>query len=167
MWVFIFFKFCKVCHPEWIRSKRYSGSTGRYFTFVFSLTPCSICGHHVATFYMKKSHYFSTYWIFFITLVREGALRTSRRRISCFSMFFYCKNFTTEGCQDNVTTRLHSGRSGARIAAGARDCFSSRKCPYRPWAQLVSCSLWTVGFFPGVRRPRREAEHSPPFVAEV
>lgn len=110
------------------------------------MTRWSIYEHHVATFYMKKSHYFPIYCVLFISLLWEGALPTSRRRISCFSIFFYCKSFTTEGSRDNVMTRLQAGRSGVRILAGVRDFFLFSKNS-RPTLGSISL-LFTVNRWP-------------------
>ena len=39
--------------------------------------------------------------------------------------------------------------------------------PKRPDVQPASCSISTVVFSPGVKRPKREVNHLPPFSAEV
>jgi hypothetical protein len=39
--------------------------------------------------------------------------------------------------------------------------------PDRPGSRPASCPMGTDGPFPGVRRPEREADHSPPSSADV
>jgi hypothetical protein len=56
---------------------------------------------------------------------------------------------------------------GVRVAVGAR-IFSFPRCPDRLWGppNLLS-NGYEILFPPGVKRPGREADHSPPASAEV
>jgi hypothetical protein len=55
---------------------------------------------------------------------------------------------------------------GVRFPVGAGN-LSSPPLPDRLWANPASYPLVTGGYFPGVKRPRREADHLPPSSAEV
>jgi hypothetical protein len=59
---------------------------------------------------------------------------------------------------------LRAGRSGDRIAVGARDFFASVQTG--PVAYPASSTMGT-GLFPGVKRPGRGADYPPPTSAEV
>jgi hypothetical protein len=73
------------------------------------------------------------------------------------------------GKQDSVViivTRLWAGRSGVRIPAGETIYFSKKRPDYPRPTQLPI--QWVPGgCFPKVKRAGREADHSPPFGAEV
>jgi hypothetical protein len=53
-----------------------------------------------------------------------------------------------------------------RVPVGSR-IFSSPRRPDRLWVNPTSYPMGTGGSFPGVKRPGREADHSPPASAEV
>jgi hypothetical protein len=63
---------------------------------------------------------------------------------------------------------LHDQAIGVRSPAGAED-FSSILCVHTcSGAHPASCTMGTGGPFPGgKKRPRRDADHSPPSSAEV
>jgi hypothetical protein len=65
-------------------------------------------------------------------------------------------------------TRLQARLSTVRLPAEKRENFSS---PHRPARTLAPTSRphtqWVLGFFTGVKRSGRDAEHSPPTNAEV
>jgi hypothetical protein len=57
---------------------------------------------------------------------------------------------------------------GVRSPAGAKDFSSSLFVQTGSGAHTVSCTMGTGGPFPGGKaRPGRDADHSPPFSAEV
>jgi hypothetical protein len=55
---------------------------------------------------------------------------------------------------------------GIRVPVGSR-VFSSPRRPDRLWAHPASYPMRTGSSSPGVKRPRREADHSPPTSVEV
>jgi hypothetical protein len=63
-------------------------------------------------------------------------------------------------------TRVRAGRSKVRIAAGARDIFSTKR-PFRLRAHPASYSARTAGIFPGVKRSEREDGHLTPSVLRM
>jgi len=64
--------------------------------------------------------------------------------------------------------RLRARPSGFRFTAGVRDFFFLIPLVQTgPGTHPASYSMGTRGSFHGVKRPRREAEHSPPVNAEV
>jgi hypothetical protein len=67
------------------------------------------------------------------------------------------------GSTVGIATELRAGRSGDRIPVGAR-FFAHVQTG--PGAHPASCTVGT-GSFPGVKWPRRGADHPPPPSAEV
>jgi hypothetical protein len=67
------------------------------------------------------------------------------------------------GSSVGIATELRAGRSGDRIPVGAR---FSASVQTGPKAHPASCTMGT-GSFPGVKRPRRDADLSLPSRAEV
>ena len=67
-----------------------------------------------------------------------------------------------------TVTRLGAGVSGVRTLAEGKRFFFSPNRPDRPWG---STSLLHNGYrgtlHSGLQRPEREADHSPPYSAEV
>jgi hypothetical protein len=79
-------------------------------------------------------------------------------------------NLCYSGSQDNVVsteTRLQAGRSGIRILVGPRDIFLLQNVQISSGAQPDSYSIGTRESYHGVKRPGREANHSPPCSLEV
>jgi hypothetical protein len=70
--------------------------------------------------------------------------------------------------RDSVATGygLDDRGVGVRISVGAR-IFSSLRRPDRFWGPPILLSNGNGGSFPRVKRPGREADHSPPTSAEV
>ena len=66
----------------------------------------------------------------------------------------------------SIATRPPVGRSGVRIPVGASDCSVlpgvMTGCGAHP-----ACFQWVTASFPGVKRPGREVNKSPPCIAEV
>jgi hypothetical protein len=62
----------------------------------------------------------------------------------------------------SIVTRLRDGRSGVRITIGAKQFSLLQKPPERKWGPPP-----TGGSFSGVKRPGREANHSPQSRVEV
>ena len=81
--------------------------------------------------------------------------------------FFNFKSFSTEGSHNNVTARLQAGRSEVRILPRARECFLFKKAQTVPGLSQPHVHCILVACSPGVRRPMREVEHSPPSGAAV
>jgi hypothetical protein len=67
----------------------------------------------------------------------------------------------------NTATRLWTGRSWVRIPAGERYCSLLQTVHAGFVAHPASCSVGAEVFFPGVKRPGQEVDHSPPSSAKV
>jgi hypothetical protein len=67
----------------------------------------------------------------------------------------------------DIATRLRAGRSGVRIPAEVRDFSFLQNLPYLLWGLVSLVFNGYQGSFPGVKRPGREVNHSPPSSAEV
>jgi hypothetical protein len=61
---------------------------------------------------------------------------------------------------------LNDQEVGIQIPEGPR-IFSSPRRPDWHWGLPSPYTMGARGFFPGVKRPGREADHSPPIIAEV
>jgi hypothetical protein len=64
------------------------------------------------------------------------------------------------------TTRYSDGLR-VRFLAGARDISLLQRAQASSADRPASCLMGSGGFFPGVKRPRLEADYSPPYNAEV
>ena len=64
-------------------------------------------------------------------------------------------------------TRLQARLSTVRLPAEKRENFSSPHRPARALAPTWPHTQWVLGFFTGVKRSGRDAEHSPTSNAEV
>jgi hypothetical protein len=63
---------------------------------------------------------------------------------------------------------LSSWTTGVQFSAGAMmEFFSSPPLPYWLWVHPASCPRGTRDFYPGIKRPGRKADYSPPVSAEV
>jgi hypothetical protein len=72
----------------------------------------------------------------------------------------------SSGSSVSIVTRLRPGRLGFNSRQEKWwESLSSPPRPHRPWAPPSQCLSW--GFIPEVKRPGREAGHSPPFSADV
>jgi hypothetical protein len=71
--------------------------------------------------------------------------------------------FTSEVVGPGSSVGLRAGRSGDRIPVEARFFAHVQTGPR---AHPASCTMGT-GSFPGVKRPWRDVDHSPPSSAEV
>jgi len=64
-------------------------------------------------------------------------------------------------------TRLRAGRPGFDSRQGAKSIFLRHRVQSGPEAYLAFDAMGTGYSFPRVKRPGREADHSPPPSAEV
>jgi hypothetical protein len=97
-----------------------------------------------------------------VTVVR---FRTEATDLLTISIFIWVLRGSVcgPGSSVGIATELRDGRSGDRIPVGAR-FFAHVQTG--PGAHPASCTMGT-GYFRGVRRPGRGADHPPPFSAEV
>jgi hypothetical protein len=82
-----------------------------------------------------------------------------------------CTNTQPDESQDGavgiaIGYRLDGQGVGVRVPVGAR-IFTSPCRPDRLWVHPTSYPMGTKGSFPGVKRPGREADHSPQTSTEV
>jgi hypothetical protein len=69
--------------------------------------------------------------------------------------------------QVSIVTVLQAGRSFVRIPAGERGFYLLQNIQTGSGAYTAFCSAVTGSFSPGVKRPRREVNHSPPYSVQV
>ena len=65
-----------------------------------------------------------------------------------------------------MATMLQAGRSGVRIPEGARD-YSLLQNVQSGLGPTQPSNQWVPGFFPGVKRPDCEVDHSSSSIVEV
>jgi hypothetical protein len=91
--------------------------------------------------------------------------------LNVYVTYFVCKvefhtisiNIKRRDSSVCITTgyRLHDQGSGVRFPAGAGNLSLHHRLQTGSGALRTSYPLHTGGLFPGVKRPRREADHSP------
>jgi hypothetical protein len=107
-------------------------------------------------------------------------LKLGVHRIDCLSRVQRTYGPKREGSNTRIKTRytqrgglylcspgLRAGWSGVRVLAGAGNFSLHHPNQTGSGAHPASYPMGTRGSFPGVKRPRREADHSPPPSAEV
>jgi hypothetical protein len=89
-------------------------------------------------------------------------------RLSKFYVFFKYVTVVSRDSAVGVATGYWLDDRGVevRVLAGSR-IFSSLRRPHRLWGPPTSYPMSTEGSSPGVKRPGREADHSPPTNAEI
>jgi hypothetical protein len=75
--------------------------------------------------------------------------------------------FFASGVAQWCSTGLRAGWSGVRVPAGAGNFSIHHRVQTDSGPYPASCPMGTRGSFLGVKRPGREADHSPPSSAEV
>jgi len=64
-------------------------------------------------------------------------------------------------------TRLRAERSGIRIRSRIGDFYLLLNVQTGPMANTASYSMDSGVLSPGIKRPGRDIDHSPPFIAEI